>query len=142
MDKRPEQPPKPIELLGCVVAFFLMIAVIYCCVMANNEEKKQIIKESGTITSYAVGKVKNVETWKVDRPQLLATAEECGVNYTTTILDRVRITFEDGRVKELIGFPEEEIPKGKTVVITWSKYDFYLGMISEERYNSIKKENK
>jgi hypothetical protein len=59
---------------------------------------------------------------------------------TLDITDRTRITFEDGRSKELLGMPKDSVPKDKDVVVIWAKYDLLLEIVDAEEYKKREKE--
>jgi hypothetical protein len=130
------------DAIGCLIFPLLMIAVFVGIFMLRVEQVKQIAKDlkhdMTTPAGHLTGRVKTVETWKAEN----FTEKQGDMTLTLDITDRTRITFEDGRSKELLGMPKDAVPKDKDVVVVWAKYDLLLEIVDAEEYKKREKEKK
>lgn len=129
-----EQKPNFGEALGAALFAVCIIAIIGCIFMLKIEGAKEMAKEYqkalSTPYGHAIGKVKSVETWKAEK----FVHKEGNATLTLDITDRCKVTFEDGRTKEMLGMPKEAIPTGKEIAIVWAKYDLFLEAVDAEEF--------
>lgn len=128
--------------LGCLMMMLLIVGVFVGMFFLRIEQAKQIAKDlqhdMTTRHGYVIGRVKSVETWKAEK----FVHKEGDMTLTLDVTDRCRVTFEDGRTKELLGMPKEPIPTDKDVAITWAKYDLFLEAVDAEEFKKRLKEEK
>lgn len=130
------------DAIGFLLFPLLMIAVFVGLFMLRMEQAKEIVKDLKhnleTPAGHLTGRVKTVETWKAEK----FVDKQGDMTLTLDITDRTRITFEDGRSKELLGIPKEAVPKDKDIVIIWAKYDILLEVVDAEEYKKREKKEK
>lgn len=131
-----------VDVLGCCFVI-LFVVIIFGGVLAlrmgmvldtaNNYQKNMT-----TPYGHVIGKVKTVESWKGEP----VIHKEGSLTITLDIKDRTKVTFEDGRSKELLGLPKEPIPTDKEVAIIWAKYDIFLEAVDAEEFRKRNVEKK
>lgn len=116
----------PIVIIGGTFALKYNYAV---------EKAEQIRKAITTQQGYVIGTVEKVETWEEEN----FTHKEGNMTLTLEITDRTRVTFTDGRTKELLGMPKEAIPTDKEVAITWAQYNILLEVMDAHDFRERQK---
>jgi hypothetical protein len=109
-----------------VILFFGGVFVLRMSVVLDTASKYQ--KDMTTPHGYVIGKVKTVESWKGEP----VVHKDGNLTIILDERDRTKVTFEDGRSKELLGLPKEPISIGKEVAIVWAKYDIFLEAVDAE----------
>lgn len=121
-----KEPPAWIASLLLTFAAFLFVILIMLMIKSRIDTAQSIVetikKDTTTEFGHLIGKVKTVENYKAEN----AVIKEGNATLELYITDRTKITFEDGRTKELLGIPEKAIPTDREIVIIWAKYDIYL----------------
>lgn len=128
------------DAVGMMLFPLLIITIFGLIFMLRVEQAKELVKDlqhdMTTPSGHLTGRVKTVETWKAEK----FVDKQGDMTLTLDITDRTRITFEDGRSKELLGMPKEAVPKDKDVVIIWAKYDLLLEVVDAEEYKKREQE--
>lgn len=126
------------EGIGCGAMIALVVMGFIAMCTFQIESAKQIAKDLQndltTERGVVFGKVQKVETWKDEK----FVHKEGRMTVTLDITDRCRVTFTDGRSKEMIGMPKNPIPTDKEVAVTWAKYDLFLDAVDAEEYRKKK----
>jgi hypothetical protein len=131
-----------VEELGCLLIPLVMVVVFVLLTMLRFEQAKQVVqdyqKDLNTPYGHVIGKVKSVETWQAEK----FVHKEGNLTLTLPITDRCKITFVDGRTKELLGMPKEAVPTDKEVAIVWARFDLLLEVVDAEEFKKREKEKK
>lgn len=128
------------ESLACAMFPMIIIGFVVCFVLLQIEGAKNIAKQYQkdltTQHGFVIGRVQKIETWK-DEP---FKHKDGRMTLTLDITDRCRVTFTDGRTKEMIGMPKEAIPTDKDVAIVWARFDLFLEAVDAEEFKKRQKE--
>lgn len=145
MSEKPVESPAiaaVMDVLGCFVGIVFAVAIVGVVfalrigIVLNTAEKYQ--KDMTTSHGHVIGKVKTVESWRIEP----VSHKEGSLTITLDYKDRTKITFEDGRSKELLGLPKEPIPTDKEVAVIWAKYDIFLEAVDAEEFRKRNVEKK
>jgi len=126
--------PAIIDAVGCVAIPLLMLGIFFLIITLRLDQAKQMIegyqKDLSTPVGHVIGKVKTVETWQADA----FVHKEGNARLTLHITDRCKITFVDGRSKELLGMPKEAVPTDKEVAIVWARFNLLLEVVDAAEF--------
>lgn len=96
------------------------------------EMAKELSHQLSTEQGHIIGTVAEIETWEEENFE----SKKGNMTVTLEIRDRTRLTFTDGRSKELLGIPKEEVPKDKEVAVTFAAYNVLLEIMDADEYRS------
>lgn len=124
---------------GTAAFVLAILGIVFLVFLLRVETAKKLAedytKDLTTPRGHLIGKVAKVETWKAEPFQ----HKENGGTLTLEITDRCRITFTDGRSKELVGMPKETVPTDKEVAVVWARFDILLEIVDAEEFKKREK---
>lgn len=119
-----EQKETMASAIGCGFILILVIAIPLSLFMAVCE---WFVEANTALSNKRItieGVVVNIEQYKEEIPQ-----QPSRTPTEKRFRDKIRIVFEDGRIKEFIGTISKPIEKGKYYIITYNGHDCVVDVV-------------